>query len=64
MKKTLTITLVAAAVIAAALLFPWNLDVRNRDNIANRIQYDSTAEIRTCYDLSGAITCRDTVFPE
>ena len=167
MKKTLTITLVAAAVIAAALLFPWNLDVRNRDNLANRIQcilcdknkvivkgmtdsveirllgydkrtifsngkkrgriprdygdicfklycrnqpfgeacifntnwwqthdfifdltqgirnftfsaqgpdaasamyvriqYDSTAEIRTCYDLSGAITCRDTVFPE
>ncbi|MBO7625699.1 MAG: hypothetical protein J6S82_10430 [Bacteroidales bacterium] len=38
MKKTLTITLVAAAVIAAALLFPWNLDVRNRDNLANRIQ--------------------------
>lgn len=29
MKKTLTITLVAAAVIAAALFFPWNLDVRN-----------------------------------
>ena len=29
-----------------------------------RIQYDSTAEIRTYYDLSGAITYRDTVFPE
>ena len=29
-----------------------------------RIQYDSTEEIHTHYDLSGAITYRDTVFPE
>lgn len=29
-----------------------------------RIQFDSTAEIRTHYEMSGAITYRDTIFPE
>ena len=38
MKKTLIITLAAVTVLAVALFLPWNMDVRNRDNIANRIQ--------------------------
>ena len=38
MKKPLIITLAAAVVLAVALFLLWNMDVRNRDNIANRIQ--------------------------
>ena len=38
MNKLLKFTLVVAALSLVLLLVPWNLDVRNRDNLANRIQ--------------------------